>query len=119
MYVPSRRPQPHGAAADTSRPRRVFGAGIVVGILASIGAIQVPAIVAGAVVAPAPARPTSSSSTAEYHLEHVQTPSDATETFVPESATDEYRRMYGRGAGLDGSLSMTSTDEYRQMYEHR
>ncbi|MBA2382712.1 MAG: hypothetical protein H0V73_11435 [Chloroflexi bacterium] len=52
-------------------------------------------------------------------MEHVQTPSDATETFVPESATDEYRRMYGRGAGLDGSLSMTSTDEYRQMYEHR
>lgn len=105
--------------ANNSGTRRVFGAGILVGILASVGAIQLPAIVDGAVAGSAAARPTSSSSTAEYQFHYVQTPANAIETLAPESATDEYRRMYGLGAGHDGSLTMTSTDEYRRMYEQR
>ena len=93
--------------ANRSGTRRVFSAGIIVGIVASVGAIQVAPIVAGAVVSPPAVRA-------------VVVPSpEPIETMAPESPTDEYRRMYGRGAGEDGALSMTSTAEYRQMYEHR
>ena len=94
--------------ASRSSTRRVFGAGIIVGIVASVGGIQVAPLVAGAVVT-APGRQSGVTGSVPGEPDAV----------APESSTDEYRRMYGRGAGEDGSLSMTSTNEYRQMYEHR
>jgi hypothetical protein len=94
--------------ASRSSTRRVFGAGIIVGIVASVGGIQVAPLVAGAgVTVLDKGSPVSPS------------PRVIEDAVAPESSTDEYRRMYGRGAGEDGSLSMTSTNEYRQMYEHR
>jgi hypothetical protein len=104
--------------ASTRSPRRVFGAGIVVGIVASIGAFQVAPIVAGSVGGPSVAGQ-AVTGTAEYssHYSPAETLSD--EGLVLESATDEYRRMYQRGAGNDSSLWTTSTEEYRTMYESR
>jgi hypothetical protein len=92
---------------STARPRRVFAAGVVLGVVSAVGALQLAPIVAGALAPTAIVVP-SGSSTDEYRVIYEWT--------APESGTDEYVRSYVRQSGAQPS---TSTEEYRAMYENR
>ncbi|HKG55800.1 MAG TPA: hypothetical protein VKA85_00950 [Candidatus Limnocylindrales bacterium] len=93
--------------ATTPRPRRVFAAGVVLGVASAFGALQLAPIVAGA-LAPAAIVVPGGSSTHEYRAIYEWT--------VAESGTDEYVRSYIRSTD---DQPATSTEEYRAMYENR
>jgi hypothetical protein len=93
--------------ATTAKPRRVFAAGVVLGVVSAFGALQVAPIVAGA-FAPAAIVPAGGSSTDEYRVMYEWT--------APESGTDQYVRSYVRPPN---DQPTTPTEEYRAMYENR
>jgi hypothetical protein len=110
------------AMAIARGTRRAFGAGLVIGVLSSAGALQVAPIIADSVAGLAAALP-ASSLTDEYRA--VDEPGTSITLATPafESATDEYRRSYEHAGAGDvsspSSTPMSSTDEYRAMYEDR